>query len=205
MGAMTKPNNNVDLMRDDHLHALIGTSLLNRGEINSDPAVALICGAVFDEALKDLILAFLIESSISPKLVNHRGPLATFDAKIRMAYTLGLVDKDEFHDLDLIREIRNEFAHKLERHFEEPVIARKCRALRKKRFNLPDYELDDSPKFLLIKATLHILYNILDRTREVAEQPLSFRWRTTDPGEEKTIPTMWMKMWDPRGNFSGGA
>jgi len=38
-------------------------------------------------------------------------PLGTFSAKIKLAYRLGLLDDDVEHALQLIRKIRNDFAH----------------------------------------------------------------------------------------------
>lgn len=40
-------------------------------------------------------------------------PLSTFSAKIQITYRLGLIDKDIAHALNLVRRIRNSFAHEL--------------------------------------------------------------------------------------------
>jgi hypothetical protein len=40
-------------------------------------------------------------------LFSGFGPLATFSARIRIAYALGIIGKKTRHDLDLMREIRN--------------------------------------------------------------------------------------------------
>ena len=42
---------------------------------------------------------------------HGNGPLAPLSARIRMAYALGLLDANERKDFDIIREIRNVFAH----------------------------------------------------------------------------------------------
>jgi DNA-binding MltR family transcriptional regulator len=38
-------------------------------------------------------------------------PLATLSAKISICYAFGLIDENLLHDLDVIRKIRNRFAH----------------------------------------------------------------------------------------------
>ncbi len=42
-------------------------------------------------------------------------PLGTFSAKINLAYRLGLISDDIEHAMQMIRRIRNEFAHSVEK------------------------------------------------------------------------------------------
>ena len=42
------------------------------------------------------------------------GPLSTFSAKAKLAFALKLVDSDQFHNLEIVRKIRNTFAHSFE-------------------------------------------------------------------------------------------
>ena len=63
----------------------------------------------------DLIEAFLIRGDRAKQLLEgFNAPLGTFSARIRMAYSLGLVTTHQQADLDLLRRIRNEFAHNWE-------------------------------------------------------------------------------------------
>lgn len=45
-----------------------------------------------------------------------------------------LIPSDMFHDLEIIREVRNHFAHRQTPKFSEPVVARRVRRLRYGRF-----------------------------------------------------------------------
>jgi DNA-binding MltR family transcriptional regulator len=55
------------------------------------------------------------------------GPLATFSAKIRLGYALGIYGRKTRHDLDVVREIRNAFAHAQKViTFENQEIANLC-------------------------------------------------------------------------------
>ena len=47
----------------------------------------------------------------SDNLFDPDRPLGTFSAKIALAYRLGLLDRDLEHAIQLVRKIRNEFAH----------------------------------------------------------------------------------------------
>ena len=52
-------------------------------------------------------------SNVRRKLFKLNGPFSSFSSKILVAYSLGWIHSDVFHDINLIREIRNRFAHDL--------------------------------------------------------------------------------------------
>lgn len=59
------------------------------------------------------------------------GPLSTFSAKIKMGYSLGLYNKLMRDELDLIRYIRNAFAHSWRKlDFESTAVVEGCACLR---------------------------------------------------------------------------
>jgi DNA-binding MltR family transcriptional regulator len=63
-----------------------------------------------DRALKSVFRAD-ISSTLSKRLFEFDGSVGTFSAKIDVAYGLGLFGQQSHHDLELIRAIRNGFAH----------------------------------------------------------------------------------------------
>ena len=81
----------------------------------SDRACAIVCGAFLDNLIQELLLEFLCKDSKTQdnKLFSQNGPLATFSSKILLVYRLGLISKYEYDCLNLIRKIRNNFAHNL--------------------------------------------------------------------------------------------
>lgn len=81
----------------------------------SDRACAIVCGAFLDNLIQELLLEFLCTDSKTQdnKLFSQNGPLSTFSSKILLAYRLGLISKYEYDYLNLIRKIRNSFAHDL--------------------------------------------------------------------------------------------
>ena len=76
----------------------------------SDRAGAILCAVTLDETLKELLGSALISNYPKDIFKNH-GPLATFSARINMAYSMGLISQNEYRELHLIRKVRNEFAH----------------------------------------------------------------------------------------------
>lgn len=50
-------------------------------------------------------------SEVRRKLFELNGPFSSFSSKILAAYSLGWIDSDSYHDINLIRKIRNQFAH----------------------------------------------------------------------------------------------
>jgi len=93
--------------------------------------LVLALAAFAEEALGDLIEAFLISGDPAKQLLEgFNAPLGTFSARIKMSYSLGLVTKRQYEDLDQLRKIRNEFAHKWEPiSFDDQKIAAHIRAL----------------------------------------------------------------------------
>jgi len=84
----------------------------------SDRGVVLISAAFLEEALEALLRArFSIrhpksKSSIKP-LFDSSGPLSTFSAKIKICYAMDLMGKWMYEDLEIVRKVRNEFAHSI--------------------------------------------------------------------------------------------
>ena len=82
----------------------------------SDRGAALVGATMIDDALGRLLHAYFdpsgrgIESVIKP-LFDPMGPLGTFSGKARLAIAFRLIRREQYDDIQLIRKIRNEFAH----------------------------------------------------------------------------------------------
>lgn len=78
-----------------------------------DRGRALVAASLLDERLKGILEAFLLKGKVSSQLVDgFNAPLGTFSARTSASYALGLIQKNEFDEINLIRRIRNEFSHK---------------------------------------------------------------------------------------------
>lgn len=77
-----------------------------------DRGLVLSLAAFAEEALGELLKAFLISSDATLQLIEgFNAPLGTFSSRIKAAYATGLITKEQFLDLERLRKIRNEFAH----------------------------------------------------------------------------------------------
>lgn len=95
----------------------------------SDRAAAILGAALLDELVSQLISAFLIDDPEEVRNLIER-PLGAFGSRIRAAYCMGLITKEVFEDLNVIRSIRNLFAHRLhELSFERAAIVEECAKL----------------------------------------------------------------------------
>jgi DNA-binding MltR family transcriptional regulator len=79
----------------------------------NDRSAALVWGALVEDALQSAIEKRLyhFNSDELNSLFGGNGFLENFAAKSLMAYAINIVTKEQYRDLDLIREIRNAFAH----------------------------------------------------------------------------------------------
>jgi len=96
--------------------------LITESTAESDRAAAILLSAELDELLRKIIGKRLVPHN---KKVNDRdilssyGALGSFAARIDVGYRLGVLDSLVAYDLNLIRKIRNLFAHEIHGlHFE---------------------------------------------------------------------------------------
>jgi hypothetical protein len=82
------------------------------------------------------------------QIFDTNGPISSFSDKIIMGFALGVFGKKTRHDLHLIRNLRNGFAHcRLPMRFDTPAVKAVCDHL-----DLPDIDaLRAIPTFLLDK------------------------------------------------------
>ena len=103
-------------------------SFLNEFNKESDRGAALIAASLIDERLKDIIQNFLVDRKDSIVLLN--GPnavLGTLSARASTAYALGLIQDNEYEEINIIRKIRNEYGHKWKGvSFEKDKIRNLC-------------------------------------------------------------------------------
>ena len=85
---------------------------LREFQAESDRGSALLGATVLDERLGEIILAFMRDVEASNRLLaGFNAPLQSLWARTEAALALSLITADEYENLNLIRKIRNEFAH----------------------------------------------------------------------------------------------
>lgn len=90
---------------------------------------------MLDTRLERLLLSHMLQGKVAKDLVVGRNaPLGTFSSRINACFALGLITSSERSDLNLVRSIRNEFAHR--EHgitFEDETIRGLCSSLNSRR------------------------------------------------------------------------
>jgi hypothetical protein len=75
-------------------------------------AMVLSMAAFLEDTLGRILLAYLRDCKATRDLVEgFNAPLGTLSARIRAAYSFGLIEESTFKDLEILRRIRNHFAH----------------------------------------------------------------------------------------------
>jgi hypothetical protein len=83
-------------------------------EASFDRAAAIVSAAFVDDRLTAALKSRLhYDKKIIDSMFNPSGPLGSFSARINLAFLIGMLSKKSTEDLHIIREVRNEFAHKL--------------------------------------------------------------------------------------------
>lgn len=151
------------LLEYSHLH----NEILRR---ESDRAVAVLGPAYADTLLEDLLRAFLLEGKSSDALLGVEGALGSFSSRINLAHALGLIRDGTHHDLELIRRIRNDFAHRVDLHsLEEGPSENRTREFAAfKRWDPPPNEPTSRGRFLF--GLFCVINDILESMSRVARQ-----------------------------------
>jgi DNA-binding MltR family transcriptional regulator len=98
----------------------------------TDRGAALVAGAWVDDALRELIKTrFRPDCQPGDELLGTDRPLGSFSARIKAAYCFGWIDGEARSDLEILRGIRNNFAHVREQvRFTEQSVKDRCTNLR---------------------------------------------------------------------------
>lgn len=138
-----------DLQTLPHLNA-DACRLVDDLQKETDRGAALLGAAFLDDVL-DVMLraAFVADNEAVNRILGAGRPLESFGARAHLAYCLGLVAPDVYADINLIREIRNDFAHRHPTNFDHPEILAKCRKLKCVDVMLPDDSCGCRERFIV--------------------------------------------------------
>ncbi len=88
------------------------SEFLNEFNKESDRGAVLVAASVLDERLSEILKAFFVDVPTSEELLQgYNAPLGTFASRVSTAYSLGLIQENEYKEINIIRKIRNEFGH----------------------------------------------------------------------------------------------
>ena len=108
---MNKPDNNSRrfILAEDKRVQQFSDAL----EQENDRAIAIISACLIDNLLEGILRAFYIRDPKVKMIFKNDQILQSLFAKINVAYFSGLIPQVIYHDLKLICEIRNKFAHEV--------------------------------------------------------------------------------------------
>lgn len=77
-----------------------------------DRAMILSLATFLEDSLGRLLLAYFRTCTATKELIEgFNAPLGTFGSRIKAAYAVGLIAEDQYKDMEILRKVRNHFAH----------------------------------------------------------------------------------------------
>ena len=97
----------------------------------SDRGSVLMAAAFIEDKITQLLETYMVQNkTIQKKIFDGNGALATFSSKIDIAFLLGLIPKNIYDDLGILRKLRNDFAHNAKSiTFQTDYIKERCNLL----------------------------------------------------------------------------
>lgn len=82
---------------------------------HDDPSMVLSLATFVEDTLGRLLLAYFRNCKASKDLVEgFNAPLGTLGTRTKAAYGIGLLTKEQYQDIEILRKVRNLFAHNWE-------------------------------------------------------------------------------------------
>ncbi|PPQ41132.1 transcriptional regulator [Rhodopseudomonas palustris] len=136
----------------------------------TDRGVALVLTSFLDKLLGEALRAFLIDNGAAKLLLSgFNAPFGTFSNKIAACHALGLLSDDEAAQIDILRKVRNEFAHEVGVNFSEGRVKDLCNHL-----FISERDRDAHPRVKFARSGISMLIPLLSRPREIAEKRLAW-------------------------------
>jgi Mannitol repressor len=97
------------------------------------PGAAMVAAGIVEDWLTAILESKMrpLSNRFKAQIFKGYGPLSSFSAKLHICYALSFIDEPTYKDIQVIKDIRNEFAHTLKPlNFESDEIKRLCQKLR---------------------------------------------------------------------------
>lgn len=98
-------------MKPKHLELTNYNDMVDVFHQESDRGAAVLAGSYVENLLGSYLIHCMEDKSVKDKIFSSNGPLSSFSQRIEVAQAFGYIDKKTASRLDLIRKIRNHFAH----------------------------------------------------------------------------------------------
>lgn len=137
----------------------------------TERGAALAAAAMLDAQLGRILESFLIPNKGSKALLDgFNAPFGTFSSRIAASFALGLLSEIEYRECELIRKVRNEFAHQVKVSFETQKISGMCAQLHFSAKSYADVYVATRAQFTT--AAVALILNLTNRPHYVAQKQL---------------------------------
>ena len=164
-------------LSETHPHLKDFVDFLPEFNKETERGAALAAAAFVDDLLQRTLEAFLLDTNTASSLLNgFNAPLGSFSARIAATHAMGLISDDERAECDLIRKVRNEFAHKVKASFEDERVRGLCSALKYSVKPTPPATI--APRGLFSTSAVSLILNLTNRPTYVSNEKLEVReWK----------------------------
>ena len=143
---------------------------------SSERGEVLVVASILEDLLRQCIEAHVVAHRDIKQLTNgSTAPVGTFFSRILVSFAIGLIPEDEYTELNLIRKIRNEFAHHTNATFQSQSVAKRCASL----LSWPPFQsiqATNQQRYTLSAAFLMLVLS--SRLPQISKQRLSFTEET---------------------------
>ena len=159
----------------------------------NDRATAVLFGSLMERSLEEL-LRTTMRTEGSAAIFGSDGILGSFSSKIAMAYSLKQIGPVCRHDLNIIRQLRNEFAHsKKHLSFQTPVVKPVIEALQiLRRKSEPDAPaailLFDGDSYKVVQAKAGVKERFMVTCHNILHRMLAARDKLAIPFRGEPLP-----------------
>ena len=153
----------------------------------SERGIVLINATILDDVLKQSIESHLVGHKDVKRLTEgFNAPIGILHSRILLSFAIGLISEDEYKQLELIRKIRNEFAHNVEASFQSQRVVSHCHLLSQSPLFA---NIQNSPaKDVFVMSAAFLILIIQSRLPEVSRQRLYYReWSASRDAPAQSI------------------
>jgi DNA-binding MltR family transcriptional regulator len=166
--------NHIRPLLETHPHLNSFLDFLADFNKETERGAALAAAAMLDEQLGRIVQSFLVPNKGSKVLLDgFNAPLGSFSARIASAFALGLLSEAEYRECELIRKVRNEFAHQIKVSFTSERIVSLCAQLQLSAKSYGDVHVDTRGQFTT--AAISLILNLTNRPHYVGQRRLQER------------------------------
>ena len=166
---------NKDEMWEEDPHYRGFAALLDELNAETERGVALVVTSYLDTLLGDALAVFMVDNESARALLSgFNAPLGTLSTKIAGCHALGIITDAEMRESNLLRRIRNEFAHQIEVTFESARVRDLCANLtiHKK------LEQGATSRQRFVRGAIALLTGLINRPHYVGERRLKYEdWK----------------------------